>query len=53
MRSDPYSDQIRAQGREPSNAPAARKTFPCKIGRKVFETEEQYLEELHEFLNGM
>ena len=26
--------------------------FPCVIHGRKFETEEQYLEELHEFLNG-
>jgi hypothetical protein len=28
-------------------------TFPCVIYGRSFETEEQYLEELHEFMNGM
>ena len=30
-----------------------KKTFPCVIHGRTFETEEQYYEELHEFMNGM
>ena len=30
-----------------------KKTFPCVIYGRQFDTEEQYLEELHEFMNGM
>lgn len=30
-----------------------KKTFPCVIHGRQFDTEEQYNEELHEFLNGM
>ncbi len=29
------------------------RTFPCTIHGRYFDTEDQYLEELHEFLNGM
>ena len=28
-------------------------TFPCVIHGRTFETEEQYYQELHEFMNGM
>lgn len=28
------------------------RTFPCTIGARTFETEEQYQEALHDFLNG-
>ena len=30
-----------------------KKTFPCEIYGRKFETEEQYYAELHEFMNGM
>ena len=30
-----------------------KKTFPCVIHGRTFETEEQYFTELHEFMNGM
>ena len=49
---NPYTAQVIAQGREPSKAPAPKRTFPCTIGARTFETEEQYQEALHDFLNG-
>lgn len=30
-----------------------KKVFPCTIYGRYFETEEQYYQELHEFMNGM
>ena len=30
-----------------------KKTFPCVIHGRKFETEEQYYAELHEYMNGM
>ena len=30
-----------------------KKTFPCVIYGKQFNTEEEYNEALHEFMNGM
>jgi hypothetical protein len=30
-----------------------KKTFPGVIHGRSFETEEQYLQELHEYMNGM
>ena len=30
-----------------------KKTFPCVIHGRTFQTEEQYLQELHEYMNGM
>ena len=30
-----------------------KKTFPCVIHGRTFETEEQYYQELHEYMNGM
>ena len=32
--------------------PAAKRQFPCTIGARTFQTEEEYLEALHDFLNG-
>lgn len=32
--------------------PAAKRQFPCTIGARTFETEEQYREALADFLNG-
>jgi len=29
-----------------------KKTFPCVIHGRTFQTEEEYHEALHEFLNG-
>jgi len=49
---NPYTAQVIAQGREPSKAPAPKRTFPCTIGARTFETEEQYKEALADFLNG-
>ena len=30
-----------------------KKEFPCVIHGRTFETEEQYYQALHEFMNGM
>jgi len=30
-----------------------KKTFPCVIHGRQFDTEEQYYDELREFMNGM
>jgi len=32
--------------------PAPKRQFPCTIGARTFQTEEEYLEALHDFLNG-
>jgi hypothetical protein len=50
--SNVYAQQIREQGKDPSSAPAPKKTFPCKIGARYFQTEEEYNEALADFLNG-
>jgi hypothetical protein len=52
MNANPYKAQILSQGKEPSKAPAAKRTFPCTIGLRTFETEAQYQEALADFLNG-
>jgi hypothetical protein len=50
--SNPYKEQILAKGRDLPTNPAPRKQFPCTIGARYFETEEQYNEALADFLNG-
>ena len=50
--SNPYVQQIQEQGKEPSRNPALQRQFPMTIFGKTFNTEEEYLQELHEFLNG-
>lgn len=52
MEKNPYTAQVIAQGREPSKAPAPKRTFPCTIGARYFETEAAYKEALADFLNG-
>lgn len=52
MEKNPYTVQVIAQGREPSKAPAPKRTFPCTIGARYFETEAAYQEALADFLNG-
>ena len=49
---NPYAQQVLAQGRDLSNAPAPKREFPCTIGLRTFETEEEYNEALADFLNG-
>lgn len=48
-----YTSQILAQGREPSNKPATVGEYPKTIYGRTFETHEEYLEAVHEMLNGM
>jgi hypothetical protein len=50
---NPYVAQLAAQGKQPSKAPATKKTFPCTIGARTFETEAEYKEALADFLNGI
>ena len=50
--SNPYVQQIQEQGKEPSRNPAPQAEYPRTIYGRVFNTEEEYLQELHEFLNG-
>jgi len=50
---NPYVAQILSQGKEPSKAPAATATYPREIHGRVYQTEAEYREDLHDFLNGM
>ncbi len=52
MTSNPYAQQIRQQGKEPSKAPAPKRTYPLTIGARTYYSEEHYQEALAEFLNG-
>ena len=52
MKENIYTSQIRAQGREPSNKPAELGEFPKTVYGRTFETKAEYLEAIHEFLNG-
>ncbi len=56
--SNPYVDTLIEMGYDKQDCQVAstmfqKKTFPCVIHGRQFDTEEQYNEELHEFLNGM
>jgi hypothetical protein len=50
--SNPYAQQIRQQGKDLSNAPAPKATYPRTIGARTFNTEAEYREALADFLNG-
>ena len=49
---NPYIDQIKAQGRDPVNAPAILPEFPKTIYGRTYNTKEEYQEAIHDFLNG-
>jgi len=56
--SNPYVNTLIEMGYDKQDCQVAstmfqKKTFPCVIHGRQFDTEEQYNEELHEFLNGM
>lgn len=53
--SNPYIQQMLDKGYSTSEAqaiPATKKTFPCTIGLRYFATEAEYIEALHDYLNG-
>ena len=55
---NPYVENLVQMGYDRQDVEVAstmfqKKTFPCVIHGRTFETEEQYHQELHEFLNGM
>ena len=56
--SNPYVQTLLEMGYDQQDVQVAstmfqKKTFPCTIYGRTFETEEQYHQELHDFLNGM
>ena len=55
---NPYIQTLIEMGYDENDCKVAstmfqKKTFPCEIYGRKFETEEQYYTELHEFMNGM
>ena len=55
---NPYINNLIEMGYDRQDVEVAstmfqKKTFPCVIYGRTFETEEQYHAELHEFMNGM
>mgnify|MGYP004015963897 CR=1 FL=1 len=55
---NPYINNLIEMGYDQQDVQVAstmfqKKTFPCVIHGRTFETEEQYHAELHEFMNGM
>ena len=55
---NPYVENLVSMGYDRQDVSVAstmfqKKTFPCEIYGRKFETEEQYLTELHEFMNGL
>ena len=56
MTSNPYVAQLIEKGyteQECRTARAPKRTFPCTIGSRTFQTEEAYKDALHDFLNGI
>ncbi len=56
--SNPYVNTLIEMGYDKQDCQVAstmfqKHTFPCVIHGRQFDTEEQYLEELHEYMNGM
>jgi len=50
--SNPYINQIKEQGRDPVNQPAKVGEFPKTIYGRTYDTKEEYLSAIHDFLNG-
>ena len=50
-----YTDYIESKGYSVAECqrPAQNSDYPKTIGGRTFETEEEYKEALHDFLNGM
>ena len=56
--SNPYVDTLIEMGYDKQDCQVAstmfqKRTFPCVIHGRQFETEKQYFDEIHEFMNGM
>ncbi len=56
--SNPYVENLVEMGYDRQDVEVAstmfqKKTFPCVIHGRQFDTEEQYHQELHDFMNGM
>ena len=51
--SNPYIQNLLEMGYDKQDVEVASKTFPCVIHGRTFQTEEEYHEALHEYMNGM
>jgi hypothetical protein len=55
MTSNPYTQHLLQKGyseQEIRQTRAPKRTFPCTIGLRTFNTEEEYQDALADFLNG-
>ena len=52
---NPYVENLIEMGYDKQDVEitSTKKTFPCIIHGRQYDTEEQYYSELHEFMNGM
>ena len=55
---NPYVETLVEMGYDRQDCEVAstmfqKRSFPCVIHGRQFDTEEQYHEELHEYMNGM
>ena len=48
-----YAQQVLSQGRDLSNKPADLGEFPKTVYGRTFETREEYLDAIADFMNGM
>jgi hypothetical protein len=53
MNSNPYRQQMIDQGRDVIDEPAPSNVYPRTVHGRTFETEADYLDAIHEMLNGM
>jgi len=58
MTSNPYVAQLIEKGYTEQECrstrdPKPKRTFPCTIGSRTFQTEEAYQDALHDFLNSI
>ena len=56
--SNPYVNTLIEMGYDKQDVQVAstmfqKRSFPCVIHGRQFDTEEQYFAELHEYMNGM
>lgn len=51
---NPYTQHLNAKGYDTSDAKKKPKTrtFPCTIGWRTFNSQEEYDQALHDYLNG-
>lgn len=55
MTSNPYAETLIQKGyskQEINQTRSSKRNFPCTIGMRTFQTEEEYQEALANFLNG-